>query len=67
MKLFSNFDTQWKEEAYQEALQQFSPENVLILRKSFLFFMSKVLFPLLWWTLVFIALQFPIYISLSGF
>ena len=32
-----------------------------------LFFFSKVVFPLLWWTVVFVLLQFPIYFSLGKF
>ncbi len=67
MKLFSNFDTKRKQEAYDEAVQKFSAKNVLVLSKSWLFLMVKVVFPLLRWTLVFIALQFPIYISLEEF
>lgn len=67
MKIFSNFDTQWKQEAYQEALVKFSKENVLVLGKSWLFFTLKVLFPFFGWLLVFIWLQFPIYLALEDF
>lgn len=67
MKLFSNFDTKWKQEAYQEAVEKFWSHNVLILRKSYLFFLSKVLIPLFWWTLAFVLLQFPIYLTLDEF
>lgn len=67
MKLFSNFDTQRKQEAYQEAVEKFWKENVFILSKSGLFLFSKVVFPFLWWTAVFVALQFPIYLSLESF
>lgn len=67
MKLFSNFDTERKQEAYDEAVQKFSANNVLVLRKSSLFLLVKVLFPLLGWTLLFVGLQFPIYISLDEF
>ena len=67
MKIFSNFDTNRKQEAYQEAVEKFWKENVFILSKSLLFLFSKVVFPLLWRTGVFIALQFPIYFSLGAF
>ncbi|PZM87551.1 MAG: hypothetical protein DLD55_00840 [candidate division SR1 bacterium] len=67
MKLFSNFDTKWKQEAYQEAVEKFGSHNVLILRKSYLFFLSKVLIPLFGWTLAFVLLQFPIYLTLDEF
>ena len=45
----------------------FWKESVLVLNKSLLFFFSKVVFPLLWWTVVFVLLQFPIYFSLGEF
>lgn len=67
MKLFSNFDTQRKKEAYQEAVEKFWKENVYILSKSLLFLFSKVIFPFIWWSLVFVVLQFPIYLSLDSF
>lgn len=67
MKIFSNFDTNRKQEAYQEAIEKFWKESVLVLNKSLLFFFSKVVFPLLWWTVVFVLLQFPIYFSLGEF
>lgn len=67
MKLFSNFDTQWKQEAYQEAVEKFWVENVLVLRKSYLFLLSKVLLPFFWRTLTFVMLQFPVYLALDEF
>ena len=67
MKIFSNFDTNRKQEAYQEAIEKFWKESVLVLNKSLLFFFPKVVFPLLWWTVVFVLLQFPIYFSLGKF
>lgn len=67
MKLFSNFDTERKQEAYDEAVQKFWAKNVLVLSKSGLFLMIKVVLPFLRWTLVFITVQFPIYITLGEF
>ncbi|RAL55157.1 hypothetical protein BSK20_05120 [SR1 bacterium human oral taxon HOT-345] len=67
MKIFSNFDTEWKQEAYQEAVDKFGKENVFILNKSFLFFFSKVIVPFFGWTIMFILVQFPIYLGLEDF
>lgn len=67
MKIFSNFDTQRKQEAVSEAIEKFGESNILVLRKSKLFLFSKVVWPILWWTLVFVAIQFPIYLVLDEF
>lgn len=67
MKIFSNFDTQWMQVAYTEAQEKFWLENVLLLRKSGLFLLSKVIWPILWWTILFILLQFPVYLALDEF
>lgn len=67
MKLFSNFDTGQKMEAHQEAIQKFSADNVVLIRKSGLFLAVKVILPFIWWTLLFVLLQFPIYLSLDEF
>jgi hypothetical protein len=47
MKIFSNFDSEWKNEAYNEMVEKYGENNVLVLNKSFLFFFVKVLFPIL--------------------
>ena len=45
MKIFSNFDTNRKQEAYQEAIDKFWEDRVLLLKKSGLFFIEKVFLP----------------------
>lgn len=67
MKIFSNFDTNRKQEALVKAQEKFWSENILVLRKSKLFLFNKVLLPVLWHTLLFIAVQFPIYFALEDF
>lgn len=67
MKIFSNFDTNRKQEALAEAQEKYWIENILVLRKSKLFLFSKVVLPILGHTLLFIALQFPIYFALEDF
>lgn len=67
MKIFSNFDTHRKQEAVLEAQEKFWIENILVLRKSKLFLFNKVLFPVFIHTLLFIAVQFPIYFALEDF
>jgi hypothetical protein len=46
MKIFSNFDSERKKEAYKEMVEKYGEENVLMLNKSFLFLFVKVLFPI---------------------
>lgn len=67
MKIFSNFDTNWRAEALEEARERFGEENILLLRKSKLFLVSKVILPITSWTLFIGALQFPIYLELESF
>lgn len=52
MKIFSNFDSKWKQEALDEAIKEFGEDKVLVLTKSRLFYFYKFLFPVLGWTIV---------------
>jgi hypothetical protein len=45
MKIFSNFDSERKKEAYKEIVEKYGEENVLVLNKSFLFLFVKVIIP----------------------
>ena len=45
MKIFSNFNTERKKEAYSEAVEKFWEKNILVLKKSFLFLLVKFLIP----------------------
>jgi hypothetical protein len=45
MKIFSNFDSERKKEAYKEMIEKYGEENVLVLKKSLLFLFVKVIFP----------------------
>lgn len=65
MKLFSNFDTQLKQEAVDEAILEFGPEKVVVLTKSSLFLFYKVVFPVVWWTSLFIFLEILPYWALE--
>lgn len=65
MKIFSNFDSEWKNEAYNEMVEKYGENNVLVLNKSFLFFFVKVLFPILWWFIAIFSLRIIIYINLD--
>ena len=65
MKIFSNFDSEWKKEAYNEMVEKYGENNVLVLNKSFLFFFVKVLFPILWWFIAIFSLRIIIYINLD--
>jgi hypothetical protein len=47
MKIFSNFNTERKREAYGEALEKFGERNIFVLRKSSLFLLVKFLIPVL--------------------
>lgn len=67
MKIFSNFDTQWRLEAYKEAEAKFWRENILVMRKSGLFLAQKVVGPIFLWTMLFVTLQFPVYLALDEF
>lgn len=62
MKIFSNFDTNRKHEAYQEAIDKFWVDKVLVLKKSWLFFMEKVFLPILWWTTLLSLLLYGFYV-----
>ena len=61
MKIFSNFDTNRKEEAYQEAIDKFWEDRVLVLRKSWLFFIEKVFLPIFSWTIILALLLYGFY------
>lgn len=61
MKIFSNFDTNRKKEAYQEAITKYGVENVLLLSKSWLFFFQRVFFPVFIWLTVFCVLQYGLF------
>lgn len=65
MKIFSNFDTQWKKDAYQEMVEKYWKENVLVLNKSFLFLFVKVLFPVVWWFIILSALWATVFFSMG--
>lgn len=64
MKIFSNFDSERKKEAYKEIVEKYGEENVLVLNKSFLFLFVKVLIPVFWWFIAVFWLRFLIYINL---
>ena len=64
MKIFSNFDSERKKEAYKEIVEKYGEENVLVLNKSFLFLFVKVLVPVFWWFIAVFWLRFLIYINL---
>jgi len=65
MKIFSNFDTNRKQDAYNEAIKRYWKENVLILSKSKLFLFMKVIFPILGWLILFVAFELIIYFFLN--
>lgn len=62
MKIFSNFDTNRKKEAYQEALAKYGQERVLLLSKSGLFFFEKVFWPIVMWCWIFFVLQYWLFV-----
>ena len=65
MKIFSNFDSEWKKETYNEMVEKYGENNVLILNKSFLFLLVKVLFPLIWWFIAVFLLRIIVYINIE--
>ena len=65
MKIFSNFDTQRKIDAYQEMVEKYWKDNVLVLNKSFLFLFVKVLFPSIWGFIVIFALRAVVFFSME--
>ncbi|RKW21162.1 hypothetical protein D8B45_06375 [Candidatus Gracilibacteria bacterium] len=67
MKIFSNFNTERKKEAYSEAVEKFGEKNIFVLKKSFLFLLVKFLIPVLGWTLLFTVLDLTIFFGLSEF
>jgi len=67
MKIFSNFNTERKKEAYSEAVERFGEKNIFVLKKSFLFLLVKFLIPVLGWTLLFTVLDLTIFFGLSEF
>lgn len=66
MKIFSNFDTKRKVDAYAEMVEKYGTENVLVLNKSFLFFIVKVLFPVIWGFIAVFLLRAIIFFSMDG-
>ena len=64
MKIFSNFDSERKKEAYKEIVEKYGEENVLVLNKSFLFLFIKVIIPVFWWFIAVFWLRFLIFINL---
>jgi len=64
MKIFSNFDSERKKEAYKEMIEKYGEENVLVLKKSLLFLFVKVIFPVFWWFIAVFCLRILIYINL---
>jgi len=65
MKIFSNFDSERKNEAYKEMVEKYGEENVLMLNKSFLFLFVKVLFPIFWWFIAVFTLRLIIFINMG--
>lgn len=47
MKLFYNFNTRLSRNIYKESCSKFGKENVMILRRAYIFFVFKVFFPTL--------------------
>ena len=64
MKIFSNFNSERKKEAYKEMIEKYGEENVLVLKKSLLFLFVKVIFPVFWWFIAVFCLRILIYINL---
>ena len=62
MKIFSNFDSERKKEAYKEIVEKYGEENVLVLNKSFLLSISITLFLVKTSTKVFPVSIYPIYL-----
>ena len=65
MKIFSNFDSERKKEAYKEMVEKYGEENVLVLKKSLLFLFLKVIFPVFWWFIAVFSLRLLVYINLD--
>lgn len=61
MKIFSSFDTQLKDQYYQEFVSQYWEENVLVVRRGNLYFYIKVLLRIIYWLLI----QWCILIAIS--
>jgi len=61
MKLFSNFDTQIKTKCIEENVQEYGEEKVVCLSRSGLFFFVKVVWPLIGFVLLDLALIFFFY------
>lgn len=55
MKIFSNFDSNRKKEAIKELEEKYWKKNLLILNKSFLFLLVKVILPVIWGLLIYIG------------
>jgi membrane protein YdbS with pleckstrin-like domain len=47
MKLLSNFDTQLKQQLYQESVEQFDTEHVLLIQRSRFFYWTRVWVPMI--------------------
>ncbi len=45
MKIFSNFDTKFRDRLFQEKSLKYSPENVFIIRRSHYYLLIRVLIP----------------------
>ena len=52
MKIFSSFDTQLKDQYYQEFVSQYGEENVLVVRRGNLYFYIKVVLRIIYWLLI---------------
>jgi len=65
MKIFSNFDSERKKDAYKEMVEKYGEKNVLMLNKSFLFLFVKVLFPIFWWFIAIFSLRVIIFFNMG--
>lgn len=51
MKVFSGFDTKYKKKQLDKMINMYGQNNVLLLSKSMLFYMLKVIIPFMWFVL----------------
>ncbi len=61
MGLLSTFDLKFREKQYQEQLQEFDKEDVVLIKKSKLFLWMNIIFPVIWWTILLVGIIVVVY------
>jgi len=67
MKIFNDFDSKWKENEYNDAVSKYWKENVMLIERSFAFWVMRWIFPSLLYTAIAVFLWYIAIVLLADY